>query len=99
MDKLANTLRLGVILFTVSTSAWAADPATDQRTAKVWDDADTQSQVSALTATNTDSRFGFEASEYRGRIIVVVTGLPCWWAIPLQAISKITRSGNATRTV
>ena len=97
MDKLANTFRLGVILFTISSSAWAADPATDQRTAKVWDEADTESQVSALTATNTDSRFGFEASEYRGRIVVVTENIE--WAIPLRAISKIARSGNAVWTV
>ncbi len=97
MDKLANSLRLGVILFTVSAFAWAADPTTDQRTAKVWDNADAQSQVSALTVTNTDSRFGFQASEYRGRIVVVTENVE--WAIPLQAISKITRSGNAAWTV
>ena len=97
MDKLANAFRLGFFLFTVSTCAWAADSATDQRTAKIWDNADAQSQVSALLVTNTDSRFGFDASEYRGRIVIVTDSIE--WAIPLQAISKITRSGNAAWTV
>jgi hypothetical protein len=97
MDKLTNSFRLGVILFTVTSSAWAADSATDHRTAKIWDNTDTQSRVSTLTATNTDSRFGFEASEYRGRIVVVTDSIE--WALPLQAISKIVRSGNATWTV
>jgi hypothetical protein len=97
MEKLANIFRLGVVLFTVSSSALAADPATDPRTAKVWDNSDTESQVSALTATNTDSRFGFEASENRGRLVVVTDNIE--WAIPLRAISKIARSGNAAWTV
>jgi hypothetical protein len=97
VDKLANIFRLGVILLAVGSSALAADSATDLRTAKVWDNADTASQVSGLTVTNTDSRFGFEPSEYRGRIVVVTDNIE--WAIPLRGISKITRSGNAAWTV
>src|SRR5580692_9397981 len=97
MDKFTGTLRTGVVLLAFASSAWAANTGPDPRTAKVWDESDTQSQVSGLTVTNTDLRFGFDPSDVRGRILVAAENIE--WAVPLGSVSSIVRSGNATWTV
>ena len=88
-----NMPRVGLILLALSFSALAARAAEepDSRTATITDRANAESQVSALTVTNVDARFGFEKPDDRGRIVVTTGSIEL--AVPLRAISLAVMTG------
>ncbi len=94
-----STLRFGIILLALGCAgvAVAAADEADSRTAKITDRAGVESQVTGLTVSNVDERFGFDKSEDRGRMVVTTENIEL--AIPLRAISSIEQSGGETWTV
>ena len=84
----------GIILLALSYAASSADSAGDPRKVKVTDQAYAESQVTGLTITNTDLRFGFDRSDDYGRIVVSAANIVL--AIPLRAISSVVSFGPTT---
>jgi hypothetical protein len=93
MSKITRSITL---LALVCAAVAVADEA-DTRTAKVMDRSGTESQVSGLTVSNVDERFGFEKAGDRGRLVVATENLEL--AIPLRAISSVVQTGAESWTL
>jgi hypothetical protein len=87
----------GIILLALGCAGAAVADDADSRTAKVMDRSGTESQVSGVTVSNVDERFGFEKADDRGRLVVATENIE--FAIPLRAVSSIVQAGGETWTV
>ena len=92
MDTITRKALIGLVLL-LGYSVFAAN-GPDPRKATVRDTADAESQVSGLTLTNVDLRFGFAPADEHGRLVVATDTVE--YSIPLAAISHIVRDGNST---
>jgi hypothetical protein len=97
MEKIIGIARVGMLLAALHCAAWAGERGADARKAKVTDESGAESQVSGLMVTNIDLRFGFQTPDDQGRIVVATRNLEL--AIPLPAISSITRAGGTNWVV
>ena len=88
-----NPLRFACLLFTLTCAVPAFAQDADSRTAKVTDRADVESQVSGVTVSNVDLRFGFLPMDNNGR--VVVTTQTIIYAVPIRAISSVVQAGSS----
>jgi hypothetical protein len=94
LQQRLGSCRFVIIFFALTYTAFAADDASDPRKAKVMDQAYAESQVTGLTITNTDLRFGFDKADDHGRIVVATANLEL--SIPLRAISMVASAGGRT---
>ena len=93
-EAIINPLRLAGLLALVCAAPVFAQ---DARTAKVTDRAEIESQVSGVTVSNVDLRFGFLNMDNNGRVIVTTQTII--YAIPVGAVSSITQQGPTDWTV
>ena len=92
-----NKLRLGLILLALGLASRGLADDGDTRTAKVTDRTGVDSQVSSLSVSNTDERFGFAWPDNRARIVVAT--MTVTWSIPTQSVTSIRRDGPSAWTV
>ncbi len=88
-------LPLGLTVLLLAARAFADDA--DTRTAKITDRSDIESQVSSVTVSNVDERFGFTFPDNRSRMVIATPTIA--WSIPIHSVNSILRDGPSAWTV